>query len=472
MSFRQSPKAFISIFVCFACLSSTAELQPGHPYQQLWAEWSQTYIERNRIPGAAISITHKDNVIWTAGIGRRSAATREEVDVHSLFRLCSLAKPFTAIGINAIAEQGAVDLDQPVTEYVEELPWSDAESPNLQALLLHAGGVQAEAPFPYFTEIDFPNAEQLRASLGSLTTPRPPFSEYAYSNLGYALLGLVIENVSGSTWGEYVSAEIFNELGMEDAIIELDSENLPANFAEGFTIAAPMESRGLFSPYQTLSMSPAAGILASAADMSAFMRWHFRTLLGEDNSVLTQGTLKEVLKPHSTSSTNTTQRGLGYGFYDEADESFVGHGGYCPGYRSFMLLDLERELGVSVLINVNDASPYEFAYGLHGLVVAAANSEPVLASSSLDEYSGTYDRPGMPERLQVIPFNDQLLSIDLFSPRPADTLEFYRFESADKFQREANGDDVEFERDTTGCPARFWVYPTFHYLLNESCSMP
>ncbi|WP_425409364.1 serine hydrolase domain-containing protein [Hyphococcus sp.] len=430
--------------------------------------WAEQYLIRHDIPGAAIAFVQDDKTYIKQGLGKKNERG-EKVDENTLFRLCSLAKPFTAISLAAEEERGGLSFDDKITDYVGNFPTDAAEAPELRALLLHVGGAPAEAPFPYFVELKFPTRAEILSSLPTIEFKHAPYEHYEYSNVGFVLAAEAIQQVSGKSWGAYMNENVFTSIGMNDAIPDLNLPQTPSNYSDGFTIVLD-EKRRTFSPYQTNGLSPAAGILASISDMDAFMRWHFRVLDGKDNDLITAAGLRKLLRVGwAQPDGRGARRGLGYGFYESDNTTFVGHGGYCSGYRSVMALNLASRAGVTALINVNDASPYDLAFGVLQIMSAALSERHSAAeresNSDLDQFAGVYDRWGMPERVKIVSDGSRLIVMNLFTDSPWRSLKSYIPIGGGRFQNESDPTEiVEFEAPSDGRAMRFWQYPRFHYL--------
>ena len=133
------------------------------------------------------------------------------------FRMASHSKLFTAIAIMQLREQGKLRLDDPVEKY---LPWSTAKPAGdddgqitIEQLLSHSSGMQREAG-DHWTSYEFPTADELRRQYSSRQAAFAPSVRWKYSNLAYTVAGMVIEQVSGTSWAEYVGTKIFQPLVM------------------------------------------------------------------------------------------------------------------------------------------------------------------------------------------------------------------------------------------------------------------
>lgn len=200
------------------------------------------------------------------------------------------------------------------------------------------------------------------------------------------------------------------------------------------------------------------------------MRWHFRTLNGRTDSPISRPRLEEMLRVGwAPANRNGERRATGYGFYNNDGKTFVGHGGYCSGYRSFMALHLETGTGVTALINVNDASPYDLAFGVHQIMIGAKNSAALSdhpqSETDLAKYTGTYDRWGMPERVRIETDGEKLIMVNLFAENPGRSMMTYIPIGGHRFHAEHDeAEEVEFDMGVDGRADRFWQYPTSHYL--------
>ena len=168
------------------------------------------------LPGLAVAVVHRDEVIFAEGFGVKELGQEDPVDKHTLFQIGSVTKSFGAAAIGALVDDGLVDWDDPV---VEHLPWFRVKDPDItremtiRDLLSHQSGMASDA-FPGLAVMDARAAAERVRHLDNQTPLREGFR---YSNQGYGMAGLVVEGVTGQTWGEWVRERLFHPLEMHDS---------------------------------------------------------------------------------------------------------------------------------------------------------------------------------------------------------------------------------------------------------------
>jgi N-acyl-D-amino-acid deacylase len=189
------------------------------------------YMERNRVPGAALAVTDRGRVVFARGYGYSDVATREQVTPDSLFRIASISKPITSVAILQLVEQEKLKLDDKVfavLDYEADITAAgdrfDARQRDItiRHLLEHRGGWDRDLSFDgMFRSVEFAAKLGLPAPAGPDAVIRSmlgqkldfdPGHRYAYSNYGYCLLGRVIEKLSGQSYEQYVQEHVLAPL--------------------------------------------------------------------------------------------------------------------------------------------------------------------------------------------------------------------------------------------------------------------
>ncbi|MEJ2188737.1 MAG: serine hydrolase, partial [Acidobacteriota bacterium] len=214
--------------------------------------WIEQFVAYRDIPGLSIAIVHDQEIVWAKGYGFADLKTKTPATPSTVYRLGSITKLFTASAIMKLRDEGKLRLDNPVGSY---LPWFHVSNPfpdepqiTVRELLTHTSGLPREAPFPYWTDHIFPTQAQFQAAEGHQEVLYPPDTTYHYSNLGMALLGAIVAEVSGRPWAEYVDEEILRPLGMTSSSGAPDKELLSRR-ATSYMMPGPDGDRGTFPYY-------------------------------------------------------------------------------------------------------------------------------------------------------------------------------------------------------------------------------
>jgi CubicO group peptidase (beta-lactamase class C family) len=408
----RSLPACVGTLACAAFLStaSTAiaeEFLDRHPAVAeaiaLFEIWTEEQLTYQQIPGLAIGILYEDELIWSRGFGVADLNTESPVEVDTLFRAGSISKLFTATAILQLRDEGLLRLDDPVEQHLPEFdletPFPEEPPVTLRHLLTHTAGIPREAAFPYWTDHEFPSAEELLEALPGQQMVFPPGGTYKYSNLGMALLGQIVARLSGEPHAEYVQRRILKPLGMSSSTFTPGPEQF-ARMATAYLRYYPGERREVFEYYETEGMAPAANLVTSISDLARFAALH----LGGDSApaegaVLAPSTIREMQRPHFVYPSWRGGRGLGFAVSRRDDETIVAHGGWIGGHRGQLMLVPSYDIAIIVLLNADDGSPSQFAYEAWDVVGAAivesTKPPPVatVADPGWERYFGTYTDP-------------------------------------------------------------------------------
>ncbi len=440
--------------------------------------WIETQLGHKQVPGLAAAIVHDQEVIWSKGFGHAHQASETPVTPETAFSVCSVSKLFTSTAVMHLVERGRVDLDAPLSDYVD---WFSLKTPErvedepmtVRAALTHASGMPREGGTPYWVEVDFPDLKTLRQAHADQDRLYTPYTTWQYSNLGMSLLGQVVAEASGRSFDAYVERTIFRPLDLDGMTTDLPVDEIGGRFAMGYGVLNKDGTRNEIGPYTLNAVAPAAGFAASVTDLAKFASWQFRLMETGEREVLRRASLRQMHRVHwaDPNDPESPMWGLGYAHWKHNGTAMIGHGGYCPGYRTQFMLRPQDKLAVIAMVNVNDFSPRRVANALYDLaseaVLTAAKDEGKEASQDAPEtdfsdFEGIYGAPNLPFDTYVAPATDGLILIDLYTDEPGDDVTSLEHVEGDTFRRRRDegdlGETVRFERDETGAPVKLWQH--------------
>ncbi|TMJ19516.1 MAG: beta-lactamase family protein [Alphaproteobacteria bacterium] len=333
----------------------------------------ERYRTEQHIPGLAWGIVAEGRLAYVQTFGSRTRDPYEIVTPDSLFRIASMSKAFTALAILKLRDEGRLQLDAPAETYVPEMrgwhyPTSDSPRISVRDLLSHVGGFVTDDPWG---DRQTPLAEaEFTAMLRSgIPFTRAPGTAFEYSNLGYALLGRIVTNVSGRPFEDYIQSEIMRPLGMNDT--GYDVSRVPRDrFAAGWRwendafVREPDMARGAFGAM--------GGVITSARDYArwaAFLLSAWPARDGPETAPVRRSTVRELAeglnfvaiarRPGDPESCpQAAAYGKGFRVAQDCDLGLtLAHGGGYPGYGSYLLLLPERGVAVFAFANRTYAGP-------------------------------------------------------------------------------------------------------------------
>ena len=295
------------------------------------------------IPSISYAVVDREGLLATGHVVRPDLGTR--LDGHSLFRIGSLTKMFTAIGIMQLAEKGLVDIDADVSAYIPGFhpvnPFAGRESGpygaqvSLRKLMSHTSGLVREPKDGHYLDDRQPSlAVTVEGLKTSVLKEDPSAGIVHYSNAAIAVVGAVLERVSGMTYAEYVARHIFQPLGMAES-----SASLTPGLIDRLAPAWMWDvDRDFPAPVFDLGGSPAGAIVSTAPDMAKFASCMLRGGFAPDGqSVVSPAGLRQmwtVVGRPAAGHSSSKGYGLGFGIGDLDGWTSIGHGGAVYGYAT------------------------------------------------------------------------------------------------------------------------------------------
>jgi CubicO group peptidase (beta-lactamase class C family) len=363
----------ISIVILLACLASSTVF--ASPAQASTPDFAaiDAYIEAQmkelRIPGLALGIVQGDQIVHLKGFGIADPSGRA-VTPQTPFHIASLGKPMTGVAIMQLVEQGMLDLDAPIQRY---LPWfrvaDEASSAQITVrhLLYHTAGLPETAGMEYALHGDNrPDAIEARVrELRTVQLNRPVGVSYEYANTDYMVLGLLIQEVSGQPYADYMAEHVFAPLQMRQTYPELDdakAHGLATGYRYWFGVPLPGEMA------LDRAILPAGGSMsASVEDMTHFLIANLNGGRFGDASVLSPTSIAEmqrgVAPKEAQLSTGEVLYAMDWAVEQIGGVNVVDKGGDLADFKTNMVLIPERGLGVVVLINANGGAGFAGAFG-------------------------------------------------------------------------------------------------------------
>lgn len=429
--------------------------------------WLEAQKDFDNLPGLTAIVIEDQKVLWSGAVGLSNVEQNVKAEASTLCSICSISKLFTSVAIMKLYEEGKLRLDDRISDllpaYNLEQKYSESGPITIRTLLTHSSGLPREAAYPYWTGPDFPfpTKAQIDSKLSEQETLYPASTYFQYSNLGLTLLGEIVEEVSGVPYDEYVQQNILKPLGLSDTRTELPEQLYGTELAIGYSAMTRSRKREKVNLFQANGITPAAGFSSSVQDLGKFASWQFRLRDSTITEILKPSTLKYMQNVHWTNPNWKTTWGLGFVVYKGSDgNTWVGHGGSCPGYRSTLQIDLKNKRAYSVMINANGTNPAKYANGINAIIKKVKPSkkeEPTdqrIEKKDLQEYVGYYNPMPWWSEVYISTWGDKLVSLGLPSEKPSESMTFYKHIEGDTFRRIRDNDELGetlvFERDKNG----------------------
>lgn len=363
------------------------------PVQALEEEvrtYTESYIEEQiqegSFYGASVSIVQDGEVVLSEGYGFADVQSQLEAEAETLFRVGSVGKSMTAAATLQLVEEGALSLDTSVTDMLSiTLANEPEETVTIPHLLTHTAGFDETAIEFYTDSLD--NVSYTRF-LEERTPPlkRKPGTEVEYSNVGLTIAGQLADDASGMSFPEYVDANIFEPLGMEDSSFAQHED--PSRVSASYIGESA-------HPYSYFHMVPAGSITTTADDMARYMTAHLK----RDPSLASENSFTLMHEPQFYMHEDVA--GMNFGHYESqfGGVEAVRHDGAIDAFLSSMLLVPELDLGIFISTNsVNGIESQrvipDFLDGLAEILAPGVEqlerADSPTDQSELDSYTGSF----------------------------------------------------------------------------------
>jgi CubicO group peptidase (beta-lactamase class C family) len=314
-----------------------AELEP-------WLDrFFAAQMEELHIPGVSFVLVQNGEIVLAKGYGYADLEVGSTLAADStVMRIGSVSKLVVATAVMQLVEGGKLDLQTNVNHYLTALQLEDTfpEPVTLAYLLTHTAGF--EDP-PYTSNTDPQQVQPLGAFLAANMPPRthPPGKDFVYSNYGYALAGLVVEQVSGTPFDAYVKQNIFDPLGMVQSRYLL-APPLPQNMATGYLT---QDGAQIPQPMDYDSDYPGGSIVSTAEDMARFMLAHLQDGCYQGACILQADTVAEMHQRQAKTPFEGQNVTIGFVEGFQNGQRLLGHSGAIRGFGTSLNLLPEHNAG-------------------------------------------------------------------------------------------------------------------------------
>jgi CubicO group peptidase (beta-lactamase class C family) len=319
---------------------------------EVMAEW--------RIPGLAMAVLRRAEPPALRCWGVCDIDTGAPVTTDTVFPICSVTKSFTATALALLVDDGKLEWDRPVREYLPDFRLCDliaTDQATVRDLLTHRTGLPRHDWVKNDGHLD--NAGMLEA-LRYLEPSKPFRSTFQYNNLMYLVAGLVLERASGQRWEDFIRTRILLPLGMERATTSL--EDMLAQHPDRAMPHLTIDDALRRVPVQPISVPPAGGICASIAEMAEYMRFQLDPMAGHGGLRLSPAAAAELTAPQiyvarsEFPEVGAMHYGFGFGVVvNYRGARRIDHGGGWLGYNCDLRLLPDQGGGVMVLTNRSDS---------------------------------------------------------------------------------------------------------------------
>ncbi|MEM6631814.1 MAG: serine hydrolase [Bacteroidota bacterium] len=429
----------------FASLLFTAIILLGTPIISLGQSVEEAYdallieLFPTDQPGGVALVAKKGEIIYHKAFGKAHLELDVDMKSDNVFRIGSVTKQFTACAILKLMEAGKLKLDDPITNFIEDYP-THGHTITIEHLLTHTSGIRSYTDMgKWDSEIrkqDF-TPEEMVDYFKNEPMDFAPGEQWRYNNSGYFLLGHIIELLSGQSYGEYLTENFFEPLGMKHTSYGNTSRIVPKRVA-GYS---PSERGLVNAPFLSMTQPYAAGsILSNVEDLHTW----YEALM--DYKVVSRESLEKAHTSYILNNGRETGYGYGWILGEIQGSPQVWHGGGINGYLTATNYLPQEDVFVAVLSNCNCHSPTQVAIKMAAMAIGKPYifEKIELDTSEIAAYQAVYASEDF-GKLYVEATEGALTIM-----RSAGSKQTWEPYGKDKFFREGGLSTLQFHRNSEG----------------------
>lgn len=306
-------------------------------------------IDNGDIPSLSVAVIENGEIIWMESFGYADKENKIKATPNTLYGIASISKLVTATGIMKLYEERKIDLDADIETYLNNTKLKYYTSYNNKVscrnLLSHTAGLPLY--FQYFYDDNkqaIPDMKQTINKYGIIV--HPPSTKYVYANLGYGILGYIVEEITGKSFNDYMTEEIFIPMGMKQTTLDISSKTKNK-------LAKRYDTNGGLIPFSFADTPGAANVSTTIKDLIQFGKFHLGNDPESNSPLLSLKTIQSMQKGQYVDNSNGRNTyGLGW-FFDDKNYKYkmVYHAGGMDGVDAMIRLIPEKSIVVVAISN-------------------------------------------------------------------------------------------------------------------------
>ena len=298
-----------------------------------------------RVPGLYAAVCRKGQRLWGEGIGRADVGNERPPGPDDQYLIASNTKTFIAVMVMQLRDEGRLSLDDLLGDHVPEV----SHPITIRQCLSHVSGMAREPLGDVWETLENPTAKELRRDFDDVERVHRPHHHWHYSNVVYAMLGQLIEELDGRSWEESLRARLLDPLEMRRTSNGFDD----GPHVTGYYVPAYDDVPRPEPVLDLQGLAPCGGLASTASDL---VKWS--AFVADPGELLSGDTLEEMCQPQILLTTDSWNAAMGLGFFlarTASGRTYVGHTGGMPGHITGVFT--HRESGTGAVVLMNNTAP-------------------------------------------------------------------------------------------------------------------
>lgn len=303
----------------------------------------------NNIPGLSVAVSIDGQVVWSEGFGYANIETGTPVTARTKFRIGSVSKPLTAVAVGTLIDDGKLDLDAPVQQYVPAFPEKAKGMVTSRSVGGHLAGIRHYQGTENLSSRKYQTVTQSLEIFKDDTLQTPPGEAYSYSSYGWNLLSAVVEGASGEEFLPFMYENVFGPLDMRNTVAEHMDSIIVGRSGYYWRSGRGMDAPIINAPYVDNSYKWAGGGFVSTPE--DLLKFAHGLMYGD---ILSEETRNMLWATQHTSDGEATGYGIGFSDGKAMMHRRVGHGGGSVGGNAWFNMFVDDGVAMAVLTNITN----------------------------------------------------------------------------------------------------------------------
>jgi CubicO group peptidase (beta-lactamase class C family) len=314
-------------------------------------------MERQKTPGVSVAVVKGGKPLIVKGYGLANVEHNVPVKPETIFQSGSVGKQFTAFAVMMLVEEGKIGLDDPLSNYLPEVPetWKPL---TIRRLLTHTSGL-GDYPNDFNLQKDATEAEIFKELQRTSPTFKPG-EKWEYSNVAFVTLGVLIRKVSGQFYGDFLAERVFKPLGMTTTRVISEADIVPNRAAGYRLVKGELKNQEWVAP--SLNTTADGALYMTSLDL---IKWDEALRSGK---LLKKSSYDEMWSPVKLTDGRAHPYGFGWAVKKINGKRLVEHGGSWQGFKTFIARYIDHDLTVIAFANLAQANPERLARGIAHIV--------------------------------------------------------------------------------------------------------